>query len=70
MIEGFTDGELFTKKRFTWTGTTSVGSYFVSSTSSDYDWAAKNSRAYARTFAKRLSQYDGVSGGASESRIL
>lgn len=32
---------LFTKQYFTWTGTTSLGSYFVSSLSSHYDWAIK-----------------------------
>lgn len=48
MIDGFTHDELFTKKFFTWTGTTSLGSYFVSATSSHYEWAAKKTRAYAR----------------------
>lgn len=33
--------ELFTKKRYKWTGTTSLGSYLVSATSSHYDWAYK-----------------------------
>jgi hypothetical protein len=41
LIEGFTDEDLFEKKRFNWTGTTSIGSYCVSSTSSHYDWAIK-----------------------------
>lgn len=31
--------ELFTKKRYNWTGTTSLGAYLVSATSSHYDWA-------------------------------
>lgn len=52
MIESFTDDELFTKKHFGWTGTTSLGSYFVSATSSHYEWAAKKTRAYARTFPR------------------
>ncbi|WZJ25556.1 ClbS/DfsB family four-helix bundle protein [Trueperella pyogenes] len=34
MIESFSNDELFTRKYFTWTGTTSLGSYFVSATSS------------------------------------
>lgn len=50
LIESFSNEELFTKKYFTWTGTTSLGSYFVSSTSSHYEWAAKKTRAYAKTF--------------------
>lgn len=41
-IELFTDKELFTKKYFPWTGTTNLGSYAVSATSSHYDWAIKN----------------------------
>ena len=52
MIEGFSNDELFTKKHFGWTGTTSLGSYFVSATSSHYEWAAKKTRAYARTLAR------------------
>lgn len=41
MIEGLSNEELFEKKRYTWTGSTSVGSYMVSATSSHYDWAYK-----------------------------
>ncbi len=33
--------ELFEKKRYKWTGSTSLGSYLVSATSSHYDWAYK-----------------------------
>jgi len=41
LIEGHCDEELFEKKRYKWTGTTSLGSYLVSATSSHYDWAIK-----------------------------
>ena len=41
LTERFSDEELFTKKYFPWTGTTNMGSYFVSATSSHYDWAIK-----------------------------
>jgi hypothetical protein len=41
LIEKHNDDELFTKKAFSWTGTTSLGAYFVSATSSHYDWALK-----------------------------
>ncbi len=41
IIEGLTNEELFTNKYFPWTGTTSLGSYCVSATSSHYDWAIK-----------------------------
>ena len=35
------DKELFTKEYYNWTGTTSLGAYFISATSSHYDWATK-----------------------------
>ncbi|MGB4961189.1 MAG: ClbS/DfsB family four-helix bundle protein [Saprospiraceae bacterium] len=41
LIEKHSDEELFEKKRYKWTGTTSLGSYLVSATSSHYDWAFK-----------------------------
>ena len=33
--------ELFEKKRYKWTGTTSLAAYMISATSSHYDWALK-----------------------------
>lgn len=44
IIKGHSDEELFTKKYYSWTGTTSLGSYLVSATSSHYDWAIKKIR--------------------------
>lgn len=41
LIERHTDAELFTKKRYRWTGSTSLVAYLVSATSSHYDWALK-----------------------------
>lgn len=41
IIESHSDEELFTKKKYPWTGSTSLGSYLVSATSSHYDWARK-----------------------------
>lgn len=41
LIESFTNEELFEKAHFSWTGTTNLGSYCVSATSSHYDWAIK-----------------------------
>lgn len=41
IINSHTDEELFIKKRYAWTGSTSLGSYTVSCTSSHYDWAIK-----------------------------
>lgn len=39
LIDSHSDEELFTKKKFKWTGSTSMGAYLISSTSSHYDWA-------------------------------
>ena len=48
LIEGLREEELFTKKHFPWTGTTSLGAYFVSSTSSHYDWAIKKIKLHVK----------------------
>lgn len=50
LIESFSDEELFEKKYFPWTGTTSLGSYCVSATSSHYDWAMKKVKRHAKTY--------------------
>lgn len=41
LIEQHTDEALFEKKRYKWTGSTSLGAFLISSTSSHYDWAFK-----------------------------
>ena len=41
LIEEHSDEELFEKKRYKWTGSTSLGSYLISATSSHYDWGIK-----------------------------
>lgn len=41
IIDSHTDIELFEKKRYHWTGSTSLGAYLISATSSHYDWAFK-----------------------------
>ena len=48
LISTFSDEELFTKKYFSWTGTTSLGGYCVSATSSHYDWAMKKIKKYKK----------------------
>ncbi|MEM9142238.1 MAG: ClbS/DfsB family four-helix bundle protein [Bacteroidota bacterium] len=40
-IAQHTDTELFEKKYYPWTGSTSLGAYFISASSSHYDWALK-----------------------------
>ncbi len=41
LIEQHSDEELFEKKRYKWTGSTSLGAYLISASSSHYDWALK-----------------------------
>ena len=41
LIRQHSDEELFEKKRYQWTGSTSLGAYLVSASSSHYDWAYK-----------------------------
>lgn len=50
LINTFSNEELFTKKYFNWTGSTSLGGYAVSATSSHYDWALKTIRKYKKSF--------------------
>jgi len=47
-IESFSGEELFTKKYFSWTGTTNLGSYCISSTSSHYNWAIKKIKCHLK----------------------
>ena len=41
LITQHSDEELFEKKRYSWTGSTSLGAYLISATSSHYEWAYK-----------------------------
>lgn len=41
LMEGHSNAELFEKKYYPWTGSTSLGAYLISATSSHYDWAYK-----------------------------
>ena len=41
IIHKHTDQELFEKKRYPWTGSTSLGSYLISNTSSHYAWGLR-----------------------------
>lgn len=41
IISKHSDQELFEKMKYKWTGTTSLGSYLISVSSSHYDWAYK-----------------------------
>jgi hypothetical protein len=48
LVERHEEADLFTKKRYAWTGSTSLGSYAVSCTSSHYTWASDLIRRFAR----------------------
>lgn len=48
LIEAHDDVELWEKRRYPWTGSTSLGAYLVSSTSSHYAWALKKIRQHAK----------------------
>lgn len=50
LINSFSDSELFTKKHFSWTGTSTLGSYCVSATSSHYNWAIKKIKIHRKFY--------------------
>lgn len=54
MIEKFTNEALFDKQHFKWTGTSTLGAYCVSATSSHYDWAMKKINAHIKTYRQSL----------------
>lgn len=41
IITSHTNEELYEKRKYKWTGSTSLGAYLVSASSSHYDWALK-----------------------------
>ncbi|NLO70903.1 MAG: ClbS/DfsB family four-helix bundle protein [Porphyromonadaceae bacterium] len=48
LIESFSNDELFAKNKFDWTGTSTLGAYCVSATSSHYDWAMKKIKKHVK----------------------
>ncbi|BAQ23910.1 ClbS/DfsB family four-helix bundle protein [Streptococcus troglodytae] len=48
LAQQFSNEDLFTKGVFDWVGGTTLGAYFVSATSSHYDWAIKKLKAHQR----------------------
>ena len=48
LAEKFTNEELFSRKIYKWVGGGTLGSYFVSTTSSHYDWAIKKLKAHQK----------------------
>lgn len=52
LIETFSNDKLFAKNTFAWTGTSTLGAYCVSATSSHYDWAMKKLKLHIKTSGK------------------
>jgi hypothetical protein len=48
LAETFSDKELFSRDIFPWVGGSTLGSYFVSTTASHYDWAMKKLKAHQK----------------------
>ena len=49
VIASYNNEDLFTKKRYPWTGSTSVGAYATSASSSHYVWAHKLIRKWLKS---------------------
>lgn len=47
-INMLSDDVLFTKALYSWVGGSNIGSYFISTTSSHYDWAMKKMKAHKK----------------------
>ena len=56
LIEAFGDEELFSKGVYKWTGGSTLGSYFVSASSSHYDWAIKKLKAHKNKMRPRFAR--------------
>ena len=50
VISEHSDQDLFEKRKYAWTGSTSLGAYLISSTSSHYDWAYKQIKKGTKQF--------------------
>ncbi|MGC6768843.1 ClbS/DfsB family four-helix bundle protein [Enterococcus sp. LJL128] len=51
LAEGFSNDELFSKGVFAWVGGSTLGSYFVSTTSSHYEWALKKIKKFKKSIS-------------------
>ena len=54
-LETFSEEELFTNTFYPWVGGSCIGSYFISNTSSHYDWAMKKMKAHRKKILLRES---------------
>ena len=48
VVSDYSEDDLFTKRRFAWTGSTSVASYVILATTSHYDWTRTLIRRFVR----------------------
>lgn len=48
VLDSFSEEALFTKTYYPWVGGSNIGSYFISTTSSHYDWAMKKIKAHKK----------------------
>lgn len=49
LLTRFNDTKLFTKNQFKWVGGSTLGSYFISTTSSHYTWANQKIKKFAKS---------------------
>lgn len=49
-IESMSNDELFEKNKYDWVGGSTIGSYYVSVTSSHYDWAIKKIKLHKKSY--------------------
>ena len=52
LAEEFSNEEFFSKGVYQWVGGSTLGSYFVSTTASHYDWAVKKLKAHRKNCAR------------------
>ena len=59
LAEIFSNEELFSKGVYKWVGGSTLGSYFVSTTSSHYDWAMKKLKAHSTKSLTHRRRFSG-----------
>ena len=52
LVANHTEDELFTRQYYPWTGTTTLGAYFIGSMSSHYEWAGGLTKKWRRELAR------------------
>ncbi len=60
LAETFSNEELFSKGIYQWVGGSTLGAYFVSTTSSHYNWAIKKLKAHKKNCTNKKSQFNFV----------